>query len=235
MKKQACQDSFGSGTGAHSLDHMTSCSRKVFRTPQQESNRLRAKPPNSWYVPSDIVLLHRLHCRQPLPSSQTKSSKRTASTSASTVTRVTPRATRHDSPQVDPEDPENLKLDSRYAGDWNLTIEDPECFNPDIVKQMEFEDRAIWLGKWFAHHYAPWVMEIYLREMQTYKADKGDPHQDSVVAPVKMLHHTFYRFQVPENEWRSPSFCSPVCFLPSQTNSSTHLLQVSARPQTFPL
>ena len=68
---------------------------------------------------------------------------------------------------------------------------------------------ATWLGKWFAHHYAPWVSEFDMKELETYEVN-AEILQDTVVSPVAMLYWTYHWFQVPEDEWQSPGFCAPV-------------------------
>ena len=74
---------------------------------------------------------------------------------------------------------------------------------------MEFEDRAVWMGKWFAHHYAPWVTVFSMTELERYDP-AGETSLDVVTTPLPALYWTFHRFQLPEDEWRNPAFCSPV-------------------------
>ena len=52
------------------------------------------------------------------------------------------------------------KLDPRYTGVCDSKPEDPECSDPDELNQMDFNRRAIWLGRWFALHYTAWVSDI---------------------------------------------------------------------------
>ena len=149
---------------------------------------------------------------QQLPSSsRLKQARKQKKTSA-----VTP-ATQPDSPPGEPdadsEDSDNARPDQRYTGHCDLEVEQQDCFNPDMVREMEFEDRAIWMGKWFAHHYAAWVSSLSMRELENYQPNQARGEQDPTVSPVEMLFHTFRRFQVPEDEWRSPLFSSPVCFI----------------------
>ena len=74
---------------------------------------------------------------------------------------------------------------------------------------MEFKERAIWLGKWFAHHYAAWVSEFDMKELENYE-DNDQVVRDTKVGPLTMLSWTFRCFRLPENEWRSLAFCAPV-------------------------
>ena len=89
--------------------------------------------------------------------------------------------------------------------------EDTDCVDPDTIKDMELEERALWLGKWFAHHYGAWVSEFDMKELENYDWNEGIL-RDQVVSPVAMVYWTVCRFRVPENEWRSPQFSSPVRF-----------------------
>jgi hypothetical protein len=103
-----------------------------------------------------------------------------------------------------------MKQDPRTTGRCDLGIEvDPACFDPEAVKEMEFEERAIWLGKWFALHYAAWVSEFDMKELENYEINV-ETLRDVVVGPLAMLCWTFRRFRLPDIEWRSPMFCSPV-------------------------
>lgn len=79
---------------------------------------------------------------------------------------------------------------------------------------METNECAIWLGKWFAHHYAPWVSEFNMKELETYELpDEDSLTQDQCVGLLPHLWWTFHRFRILEDEWRSPSFCSPVRYV----------------------
>lgn len=109
----------------------------------------------------------------------------------------------------DNNDPENMKMDPRSTGRCDQGTEDDECFDPAAIEKMEFEERAIWLGKWFALHYAAWVSEFDMKELENYEVNKKTV-RDTAVGPLLMLCWTFRRFRLPEIEWRSPMFCSPV-------------------------
>ena len=103
------------------------------------------------------------------------------------------------------------RMDPRYTGSCDTKPEDPECVDPDILKRMEFEERAVWLGRWFALHYAPWVSDFNLKELGGYEMNEGTL-RDSVVSPLPALCWTFRRFRLPDDEWRSPMFRSPVWY-----------------------
>lgn len=108
------------------------------------------------------------------------------------------------------EDPDDPKVDPRYTGCTDRNPEDdPDCYDPEIIKKMELEERAVWMGKWFAHHYAPWVSAFSMIELERYDID-GITGRDTMTTPLPALYWTFRRFQLPEDEWRSPGFCSPV-------------------------
>lgn len=109
--------------------------------------------------------------------------------------------------QYDPDDP---RLDPRYTGSTDRLLEDEACFDPDAIKEMEFRKRALWLGKWFAHHYAPWVTSFEMKELENYQIHKKTHFRDIQLSPAPLLCWTFQRFKVPEDEWRSPMFSSPV-------------------------
>ena len=113
-------------------------------------------------------------------------------------------------PEADfqPED-NDPKMDPRYTGSCDHKPEDPECVDLDIVKKMEFEERAIWLGRWFALHYTPWVSEFDMKELAGYEMNE-ETLRDSLVGPLPALCWTFRRFRLPDDQWRSPMFHSPV-------------------------
>src|SRR5882757_8554239 len=124
------------------------------------------------------------------------------------------------------EDPENMRLDTHYAGVCEYGLEDEDCPDPDVIKEMVLEERATWLGKWFGHHYAAWVSEFDMKELETYESHFENILRDSVVGPLPSLMWTFYRFRVPEDEYRDPLFHSPV--------SMASLSQKSpSRPSSF--
>lgn len=137
--------------------------------------------------------------------------------------------------EVGPGEPENAQLDPRYPGHCDQAAEDPECFVPEIVKDMEREERATWLGKWFAHHYGAWVSILNMRELENYQPGQGQAEQDPAVSPLPMLHYSFRRFQIPDDEWRSPSFCAPVWSPLLKNRCSPHTPRVPTRPQAFSL
>ena len=119
--------------------------------------------------------------------------------------------------KADPSESDDDELDAPYNGHCDQTVEDPKCFNgaPNIIKEMEFKKRACWMGKWFAHHYSAWVSRFSMRELESYQpGGVGHAGQDEAVSPVPMLYHTFRCFQIPDDEWRSSSFSSPVQFHP---------------------
>jgi len=108
------------------------------------------------------------------------------------------------------EDPDDPKVDPRYTGCTDNKLEDnPDCYDSEAIKEMEFEQRAIWLGKWFAQHYAAWVSAFSMKELECYDIDE-ETARDVVTTPLPALYWTFHRFQLPEDEWRNPAFCSPV-------------------------
>ena len=108
------------------------------------------------------------------------------------------------------EDGDNPKVDPRYTGGCERGNEDQACFDLEVIKNMEFEDRAIWLGKWFAHHYTAWVLEFDMKELENYDISVESALCDSVVGPLPMLCWTFCRFWLPEYEWRNTAFSSLV-------------------------
>jgi hypothetical protein len=99
-----------------------------------------------------------------------------------------------------------------------MAFEADEVHDPNAIKSMASEERAMWLGKWFALHYAAWVSEFHMKELETYQRGPGGDMRDMVTTPLPSLLHTFERFRIPEEEWRSPLFCSPVQFFPDQVN-----------------
>lgn len=102
-----------------------------------------------------------------------------------------------------------MKLDPRSTGRCDQTPEADACHDLEVIEEMEFEEWATWLGKWFAHHYAAWVSEFDMKELENYD-ENDEARRDSRVGPLLMLCWTFRRFRVPDDEWRSPAFCSPV-------------------------
>ena len=56
---------------------------------------------------------------------------------------------------------------------------------------MEFKDQAIWLGKWFAHHYTAWVLEFDMNELENYDISVESALRDSVVGLLPMFCQTF--------------------------------------------
>jgi len=116
------------------------------------------------------------------------------------------------------------KMDSRYTGICDNKPEDPECSDPDDLGQVQFNRRAIWLGRWFALHYAAWVLEFHMRELGHYEINKETP-RDSMVGPLPALYWTFHRFRLPEDEWRSLRFGSQVWYSLFQTESLLTLLK----------
>ncbi|KAF9787453.1 hypothetical protein BJ322DRAFT_724064 [Thelephora terrestris] len=114
-----------------------------------------------------------------------------------------------DTPEPEYE-PEGIEADPQYTGGCEKELENNDCSDPDEINKMEFEDRAIWLGKWFAHHYAAWVEDFEMKELQSYPTSSSVGIQRAInVGPLPMLECTFARFRLLEDEWRSPSFCSP--------------------------
>ena len=115
-----------------------------------------------------------------------------------------------DPPEADfrNEDGENMKVDPRFTGRCDTMLENSAC-DPEVIKEMEFEEQAIWLGKWFAHHYAAWVSKFDMKELETSE-NNDEWKRDLVVGPVEALRWTFRRFLIPEDEWRNPMLCSPV-------------------------
>ena len=112
----------------------------------------------------------------------------------------------------------NPRMDPRYTGNCDYKPEDPKCVDPTIIRKMELEERAVWLGRWFALHYAPWVSEFDMKELESYEMNK-ETLRDSLVGPLAALCWTFRRFRLPDDEWRSPTFCSPVQYSRCQTES----------------
>lgn len=108
--------------------------------------------------------------------------------------------------QLDDDDP---KLDPRYTGGADFKPEDPECFDPDVLKGIESEYLGTWLGKWFAHHYAAWVSKFYMTELKNYEINK-ETSRDSVTTPLPMLCWTFRRFRLQDTTWRDPLFGEAV-------------------------
>lgn len=137
-------------------------------------------------------------------------------------------------PESDHEDAENVKTATRYTGRSDQIAEDPECSDPEAIKGMQFSDRAMWLGKWFAHHYAAWVSEFDMKELETYERNE-QTIRDAGVSPVAMLWWTFRRFRIPEVEWRNPVFCSPVRGYPAFHQDFSHHSSVPGWPQAFSL
>ncbi|KAF9789539.1 hypothetical protein BJ322DRAFT_1018158 [Thelephora terrestris] len=76
-------------------------------------------------------------------------------------------------------DHENMQTDPRYTGGFERNLENQECSDPDAIKEMECEERAIWLGKWFAHHYAAWVEDFELKELETYETLPMETQRDT--------------------------------------------------------
>jgi len=108
------------------------------------------------------------------------------------------------------EDPDDPQVDPHYTGCTERTLENnSECYDPELIKKVALEDRAMWLGKWFAHHYAPWVSAFSMVELEHYDIN-GATGRDAMTTPLPALYWTFHCFQLPEDEWRSPAFCSPV-------------------------
>jgi len=64
-------------------------------------------------------------------------------------------------------------MDPRYTGKSDNKLEAPECFDPEVVEGMEFEAWAIWLGKWFAHHYAAWISGFNIVEQTRGQRQTG--------------------------------------------------------------
>ena len=63
------------------------------------------------------------------------------------------------------------------TGDCERGLEVEHCMDPEVIKEMETDEHAIWLGKWFAHHYALWVSEFNMKELETYDI----PDRDSLI------------------------------------------------------
>ena len=108
------------------------------------------------------------------------------------------------------EDGDNPKVDPHYTGGCEQGNEDQACFDPEVIKNMEFEDWAIWLGKWFAHRYTAWVLEFDMKELENYDINVELALRDSVVGLLLMLCWTFRHFRLPEYEWRNTAFSSLV-------------------------
>ena len=85
--------------------------------------------------------------------------------------------------------------------------------DPEVIRKMDFEERAIWLGKWFGLHYAAWVSAFEIRELETYSYSDKTVERDTAVGPLPQLLWTFRRFRLLSSDWRSPAFCAPVCIL----------------------
>lgn len=124
-----------------------------------------------------------------------------------------------------PED-DNPRMDPRYTGSCDNKPEDIECVDPEVPKKMELEERAVWLGRWFVLHYTPWVSEFDMKELGGYEMNK-ETLRDSVVGPLAALCWTFRRFRLPDDEWRSPTFCSPVQY--SLFHTETPLMSLKFR------
>jgi hypothetical protein len=71
-----------------------------------------------------------------------------------------------------------------------------------------------------------------LKELETYELLPMETQRDTNVSPLLMLQLTFARFRLPEEEWRSPLFCSPVWFSFISSRLLSHF-QVSARTQAL--
>jgi len=145
---------------------------------------------------------------------------------ASTSTLTAPKhRTRHPRPHLEFANPEILgeppeeeyhsdgpgvtRAGPRYTGRCEQLDEPDDCFDPEAVKEMETNERAVWLGKWFGHHYAAWVSKFDMKELETYEWNV-ERMRDTAVSPVASLWWTFRRFRVLEEEWRSPLFHSAV-------------------------
>ena len=169
-----------------------------------------------------------IHLPQSNPSPRTKSQKQTTSVASAAAprqqtplppSRVIPSSwgPSFANPEILGDPPEddfqlevdNPKLDSRYTGICDKEPEDPECLNSDVIKKMEFRQRAMWLGRWFGLHYAAWVEDFDMKELRSYEMNE-ETLRDSLVGPLAALCWTFRRFRLPDNEWRGPAFCSPV-------------------------
>lgn len=114
------------------------------------------------------------------------------------------------------EDPEDMRCHPGCTGVCDTSPTDEESINPDAIREMEFDEQATWLGKWFAHHYAAWVSEFDMKQLQTYWVApmNKERERDRHVTPLIMLSLTFGRFRLPQDEWQSPSFASPVRLSP---------------------
>lgn len=115
-------------------------------------------------------------------------------------------------PEADfqPEDADP-KMDPRYTGKFEDKPEDPECLDPEVLEEMSAHARAVWLGRWFAQHYGPWVTELEMEGLATYELNPKTL-RDSMVGPLPQLYWTFRRFCLPETVWRKPPFwCSVRC------------------------
>ena len=197
---------------------------------------------------------HSLTRVQPTPGpSRTKSSQRMATSTSTSTLMASTHQTHPSAPQphlrlLNPEileakkevpyNSENEETDPRYTGDCERGLEVERCVDPEVIKEMETDERAIWLGKWFAHHYAPWVSEFNMKELETYTIPDADTLiRDDCVGPLPQLLWTFCRFRISDDEWRSPSFCSPVRYVLClyAPSDDSHTPQVSARPQAFSL
>ena len=84
-------------------------------------------------------------------------------------------------------------MDPCYTGDCERGLEVECCVDPEVIKEMETNECAIWLGKWFAHHYAPWVSEFNMKELETYNIPDADSViRENCVGPLPQLMWTFY-------------------------------------------
>ena len=69
--------------------------------------------------------------------------------------------------------PGETRAGPRYTGRCERSHEADDCPDPEAVKEMETDERAIWLGKWFGHHYAAWVSKFDMKELETYEVNPG--------------------------------------------------------------
>ena len=116
-----------------------------------------------------------------------------------------------DPPEADfcNEDGENMKADPHFTGCCSPMLKNSPC-DPEVIKETEFEEWAIWLGKWFVHHYAAWVLKFDMKELETSKNNE-EWKCDLVVGLVEALHWTLCHFLIPENKWQMSEIRS---FLP---------------------
>ena len=100
-------------------------------------------------------------------------------------------------------------MDSQPTRERELSCPNEDNVDPNTIKQMEIEEQAVWLGKWFGLQFFAWTSKFDMKRLETYFYDPEE-EQGQLDGVVPAMWWTFGLFQISGDVFRNPLFHAAV-------------------------